>query len=130
MIAQWENECISLSVLSVAWVQFRARTECFKRKEPSSLGISHRRRCLWKVCPCASHGVYTKLYSDPEIFARVISTKRIGLNDSIDISAIFIRACRTHPDPCTTLQSLISCVLDVVIVLPMCAKQKQNGGYI
>ena len=29
MIAQWENECISLSVLSVAWVQFSAMTKYF-----------------------------------------------------------------------------------------------------
>jgi len=31
MIAQWENECVSLSVLSVARVQFPAEVEYFKR---------------------------------------------------------------------------------------------------
>jgi len=30
MMAQWENECISLSVLSIARVQFPAMAEYFK----------------------------------------------------------------------------------------------------
>jgi len=30
MIAQWENECISLSVLLVSWVQFPAMAEYIK----------------------------------------------------------------------------------------------------
>jgi len=30
MIAQWDNECISLSVLYMAWVQFSVVTQYFK----------------------------------------------------------------------------------------------------
>ena len=30
IMAQWENECISLSVLSMAWVQVPATVEYFK----------------------------------------------------------------------------------------------------
>ena len=34
MIAQWENERISLPVLSVAWVQFPVVTEYYKEFTP------------------------------------------------------------------------------------------------
>jgi len=30
MVAQWENECISLSVLAVGWVQFPGMSKYFK----------------------------------------------------------------------------------------------------
>jgi len=44
MIAQWENQCISLPVLSVALVQFPAGEEYFKRFFP---GRSHSANPSW-----------------------------------------------------------------------------------
>ena len=35
MIAQWENECISLSVFSMAWVKFPAMVKYFKGFSPA-----------------------------------------------------------------------------------------------
>ena len=43
-IAQWENECISRSVLPVAWVQFAAAAEYFKGFFP---GWSHSANQSW-----------------------------------------------------------------------------------
>jgi len=40
MIAQWENECISLSVLSVALVQFPAVVEYLKELFPGYYALA------------------------------------------------------------------------------------------